>query len=86
MATDKADVNNIYEEALSNLKTRKPAFSKNTAMSNSEKDQAAKDYYANVRTNVSFHRLRGHTVDVLKVLLAWVLSNVRLFKLSGSSS
>ncbi|KAJ7901773.1 glycosyltransferase family 2 protein [Mycena olivaceomarginata] len=60
MATDKADVNNIYEEALSNLKTRKPAFSKNTAMSNSEKDQAAKDYYANVRTNV---------------LLAWVLSN-----------
>ncbi|KAJ7925246.1 glycosyltransferase family 2 protein [Mycena leptocephala] len=60
MATDKADMNNIYEEALSNLKNRKPAFSPNTAMSNTEKDQAAKDYYANVRTNV---------------LLAWVLSN-----------
>ncbi|KAJ7680268.1 glycosyltransferase family 2 protein [Mycena polygramma] len=60
MATDKADMNNIYEEALSNLKNRKPAFSQNTSMSNSEKDQAAKDYYANVRTNV---------------LLAWVLSN-----------
>ncbi|KAJ7045457.1 glycosyltransferase family 2 protein [Mycena alexandri] len=60
MSTDKADMNNIYEEALSNLKNRKPAFSQNTAMSNSEKDQAAKDYYANVRTNV---------------LLAWVLSN-----------
>ncbi|KAJ7188329.1 glycosyltransferase family 2 protein [Mycena filopes] len=26
MATDKADMNNIYEEALSNLKNRKPAF------------------------------------------------------------
>ncbi|KAJ6593847.1 chitin synthase-domain-containing protein [Mycena capillaripes] len=60
MATDKADMNNIYEEALSNLRNRKPAFSHNTAMSNTEKDQAAKDYYANVRTNV---------------LLAWVLSN-----------
>ncbi|KAJ7703253.1 glycosyltransferase family 2 protein [Mycena rosella] len=60
MSTDKADMNNIYQEALFNLKTRKPAFSQNTAMSNSEKDQAAKDYYANVRTNV---------------LLAWVLSN-----------
>ncbi|KAJ7462232.1 glycosyltransferase family 2 protein [Mycena galericulata] len=60
MFTDKADTNNIYEEALSNLKNRKPAFSQNTGMSNSEKDQAAKDYYANVRTNV---------------LLAWVLSN-----------
>ncbi|KAJ7262233.1 glycosyltransferase family 2 protein [Mycena haematopus] len=67
MATDKADMNNIYEEALSNLKTRKPPFSQNTPMSNTEKDQAAKDYYANVRTNASFHRLW--------VLLAWVLSN-----------
>ncbi|KAJ6586867.1 chitin synthase [Mycena vulgaris] len=60
MSTDKADMNNIYEEALSNLKNRKPAFSQNTTMSNTEKDQAAKDYYANVRTNV---------------LLAWVMSN-----------
>jgi chitin synthase len=57
MSTDKADMNNIYEEALSNLKNRKPAFSQNTVMSNSEKDQAAKDYYANVRTNVSFFSL-----------------------------
>ncbi|KAJ6609861.1 glycosyltransferase family 2 protein [Mycena sp. CBHHK59/15] len=60
MSTDKADMNNIYEEALSNLKNRKPPFSQNNVMSNTEKDQAAKDYYANVRTNV---------------LLAWVLSN-----------
>jgi hypothetical protein len=61
MATDKADMNNIYEEALSNLKNRKPAFSPNTAMSNTEKDQAAKDYYANVRTNVSSHNMRIFT-------------------------
>ncbi|KAJ7218117.1 chitin synthase [Mycena pura] len=60
MSTDKADMNNIYEEALSNIRNRKPAFTQNTPMSNTEKDQAAKDYYANVRTNV---------------LLAWVLSN-----------
>ncbi|KAJ6499356.1 chitin synthase [Mycena sanguinolenta] len=60
MLTEKSDMNNVYEEALYNLKTRKPAFSQITPMSNSEKDQAAKDYYANVRTNV---------------LLAWVMSN-----------
>nr|GAT57650.1 glycosyltransferase family 2 protein [Mycena chlorophos] len=60
MSTDQADMNNIYEEALSNIRNRMPAYTQNTPMSNSDKDQAAKDYYANVRTNV---------------LLAWVLSN-----------
>ncbi|KAF7321339.1 Chitin synthase [Mycena kentingensis (nom. inval.)] len=60
IATDQADMNEIYEEALSNIRNRKPAYTHNTPMSNSEKDQIAKDYYANVRTNV---------------LLAWVLSN-----------
>ncbi|KAF7315388.1 Chitin synthase [Mycena indigotica] len=60
MSTDQADMNNIYEEALSNIRNRKPAYTQNTPMSNTEKDQVAKDYYANVRTNV---------------LLAWVLSN-----------
>ncbi|EIW63419.1 uncharacterized protein TRAVEDRAFT_69433 [Trametes versicolor FP-101664 SS1] len=59
--TDAADVNSIYEEALENLKNRKPLL-KATAggPSIAEKEQLAKDYYANVRTNV---------------LLAWVLSN-----------
>jgi chitin synthase len=53
MLTEAADVNNIYEEALSNLKNRKPALPKsNAAISYAEKEQAAKDYYANVRTNV----------------------------------
>ncbi|KAJ7072377.1 glycosyltransferase family 2 protein [Mycena amicta] len=60
MSTDQADMNNIYEEALSNIRNRKPAYTQNAPMSNSERDQIAKDYYANVRTNV---------------LLAWVLSN-----------
>lgn len=62
MPTDAADVNSIYEEALENLKNRKPLL-KATAggPSIAEKEQLAKDYYANVRTNV---------------LLAWVLSNV----------
>jgi chitin synthase len=57
MLTEAADVNGIYEEALYNLKHRKPAPPKsNTLLSSLEKEQAAKDYYANVRTNVS--RLR----------------------------
>jgi len=58
--TEPADVNDMYMETLNNLKTRKPIVKNNSAPSDVEKDQQAKDYYANVRTNV---------------LLAWVLSN-----------
>ncbi|OSD06767.1 glycosyltransferase family 2 protein [Trametes coccinea BRFM310] len=58
--TDAADVNSIYEEALDNLKNRKPLPKASNGLSTAEKEQLAKDYYANVRTNV---------------LLVWVLSN-----------
>ncbi|KAG6840754.1 hypothetical protein C0991_004604 [Blastosporella zonata] len=76
MLTEAADVNQIYEEALTNLKTRKPAVTKKAgggAPTIAEREQAAKDYYANVRTNV---------------LLTWVLSNGLLLVaiLSGSST
>jgi hypothetical protein len=49
-----ADFNSIYEEALMNLKTRKPAVPKGSTgvASATEKERAAKDYYASVRTNV----------------------------------
>jgi len=61
MFTEASDVNSLYEEALFNLKNRKPLPTKgNGLLSNSERELNAKDYYANVRTNV---------------LLAWVLSN-----------
>ncbi|EJD42686.1 glycosyltransferase family 2 protein [Auricularia subglabra TFB-10046 SS5] len=53
-----ADVNDVYMEVLHNLKVRKPVPS--AERSQGDLDQAAKDYYANVRTNV---------------LLFWVLSN-----------
>jgi chitin synthase len=53
MFTEAADVNSLYEEALVNLKNRKPLPTKgNGILTNSEKEQNAKDYYANVRTNV----------------------------------
>ncbi|KXN90875.1 Chitin synthase 3 [Leucoagaricus sp. SymC.cos] len=61
--SDSADMNELYEEALTNLRDRKPVQGtnkKNRVRSDAEKEQAAKDYYASVRTNV---------------LLAWVLSN-----------
>lgn len=54
-------MNIIYEEALDNLRNRKP-LPKPNSLSLGEKEQLAKDYYANVRTNV---------------LLFWVMSNVR---------
>jgi hypothetical protein len=63
MLTEAADVNSIYEESLSNLRDRVPIDNPRGKGLRSipEKEQAAKDYYANVRTNV---------------LLTWVLSNV----------
>ncbi|CCL99083.1 uncharacterized protein FIBRA_01097 [Fibroporia radiculosa] len=61
--TDAADVNGMYEESLLNLKHKKPVPKSSTGNSLAEKEQAAKDYYANVRTNV---------------LLSWVLSNALL--------
>ena len=42
----------MYEDSIVNLKTRKP-IEKRTRRNFAEKEQAAKDYYASVRTNVS---------------------------------
>ncbi|KAF7976842.1 hypothetical protein HWV62_5542 [Athelia sp. TMB] len=62
MLTEPADVNELYEEALVNLKEHRPIPVKGTGvLSVQEREANAKDYYASVRTNV---------------LLAWVLSNV----------
>jgi chitin synthase len=63
MLTEVADVNSIYEESLANLRDRVPIDNGKGkgVLSVVEKEHAAKDYYANVRTNV---------------LLSWVLSNV----------
>jgi len=43
-----------YMEALENLRTRKPLFSASSVrlISDAEKEQDAKDYHANIRTNV----------------------------------
>ncbi|KAI0958961.1 Chitin synthase, class 3 [Taiwanofungus camphoratus] len=60
---DVADVNGIYEESLFNLKHRKPIVKSTSGPSLAEREQAAKDYYANVRTNV---------------LLTWTLTNALL--------
>jgi len=63
MLTEIADINSIYIESLTNLRDRVPVDNGKSKglMSIAEKEHAAKDYYADVRTNV---------------LLAWVLSNV----------
>jgi chitin synthase len=45
----------IYMEALENLRTRKPLVNASNVrfISDAEKEQNAKDYHANIRTNVS---------------------------------
>ncbi|KAH8119128.1 chitin synthase-domain-containing protein [Phellopilus nigrolimitatus] len=58
--SEPSDINQMYDETLSNLRTRKPILKPDKIQSETEKEQQAKDYYANVRTNV---------------LLVWVLSN-----------
>lgn len=63
MPAEAADVNELYEESLVNLRDRIPVekASKRYPRTDVEKEAAAIAYYANVKTNV---------------LLAWVLSNV----------
>ena len=49
------DANQMYEDSIVNLKTRKPV-EKRAIRNSAEREQAAKDYYASVRTNVSQKR------------------------------
>jgi chitin synthase len=53
MITEEADANALYDEATNNLKYRAPVIraDANRVLS-MDKEQAARDYYANVRTNV----------------------------------
>ena len=61
MPESEADANAVYEDAIHNLKYRTPVIRGGEGqMSKAEREQAAKEYYAGVRTNV---------------LLAWVVSN-----------
>lgn len=55
MELETPDDTTIYEDALMNLKTRKPVTQPGPAaeLSIVEREQIAKDYYASVRTNVS---------------------------------
>jgi chitin synthase len=54
MITEEADANALYDEATNNLKYRAPVIRPDDSrVSPAEKEQAAKDYYASVRTNVS---------------------------------
>ena len=45
----------VYMEALENLRTRKPLINASNVrlISEAEKEQNARDYHANIRTNVS---------------------------------
>lgn len=52
MITEPADINNIYGEALDNIRNKKPLDGPKTSVSTAEQEQAAKEYYANIRTNV----------------------------------
>lgn len=50
---DITDANEMYEESLSNLRDRKPVHDEVNGGSGFDREQAAKDYYSSVRTNVS---------------------------------
>jgi chitin synthase len=53
MITEEADANALYDEATHNLKYRTPVIRGDAGRAlSAEKEQAAKDYYASVRTNV----------------------------------
>jgi chitin synthase len=53
MITEEADANALYDEATNNLKYRAPVIrADDNRVLSIDKEQAARDYYANVRTNV----------------------------------
>jgi chitin synthase len=53
MITEEADANALYDEATHNLKYRTPVIRPDAGRTlSAENEQAAKDYYASVRTNV----------------------------------
>ena len=57
MITEEADANALYDEATNNLKYRAPVIrAEDNRVLAVEKEQAAKDYYASVRTNVGTRR------------------------------
>lgn len=51
MITEEADANALYDEATNNLKYRTPVIRPDINRSQAS-EQAAKEYYASVRTNV----------------------------------
>jgi hypothetical protein len=55
---DITDADEIYEESLANVRDRKPLHEEVRPGTLFDRDQAAKDYYAGVRTNVSLSTLR----------------------------
>ena len=57
MITEEADANALYDEATTNLKYRAPVIRPDASrVHNAEKEQAAREYYASVRTNVKKRR------------------------------
>ena len=57
MITEEADANALYDEATNNLKYRTPVMRADDGrVLAMEREQAAKEYYASVRTNVRARR------------------------------
>jgi hypothetical protein len=70
MITEEADANALYDEATHNLKYRTPVMrAEDNRVLAVEKEQAAKDYYAGVRTNVGIRRHSSYVSRLLTSLL-----------------
>ena len=55
MIAEEADENALYDETTSNVKYRAPVIRSDSGrVQTTEKEQAAKEYYARVRTNARF--------------------------------
>ena len=62
MITEEADANALYDEATTNLKYRAPVIRPDASrVHNVEKEQAAREYYASVRTNVCIKKASTHS-------------------------
>lgn len=76
MITEEADANALYDEATTNLKYRAPVIRPDASrVHNAEKEQAAREYYASVRTNVKKPRPSSPCVCPL-ILILFVSSGI----------
>lgn len=86
------DANQVYEDSIANLKIRKPVEQRARGSTTGKEQAALNNYYASVRTNVSWcvcctrRNLRNQTLQILLVCAFLFASTLAGGRVSGTST